>query len=87
MVNYYQDRWIQRSHLLSPITKQTFKEAKWQWTETEQMAFDAIWEVIGQEVLLAYLDFNTVFNIHKDTSHTQLGTIISQDGKPIAFYG
>ena len=34
----------------------------------------------------AYPDFNEEFVIHTDASHTQLGAVISQRGKPIAFY-
>ena len=42
--------------------------------------------MIGREVLLAYLDFNALFEIHNDTSKLHLGAVISQKGKPIAFY-
>jgi RNase H-like domain found in reverse transcriptase len=37
-------------------------------------------------VMLAYPDFNKPFEIHTDASHYQLGAVISQGGKPIAFY-
>ena len=36
--------------------------------------------------MLAYPDFSKPFEIHTDASHYQLGSVISQDGKPIAFY-
>jgi RNase H-like domain found in reverse transcriptase len=36
--------------------------------------------------MLAYPDFNEPFKIHTDASHYQLGAVISQKGKPIAFY-
>src|SRR5687767_6694104 len=42
--------------------------------------------VMFREVLLAYPNFNKVFDIHTDASLYQLGTCISQNGKPIAFY-
>ena len=42
--------------------------------------------IVGQEVLLAYPNFNERFDIHTDASHTQLGAVISQNGKPITFY-
>jgi hypothetical protein len=41
---------------------------------------------MGREMLLAYLDFNAPFQIHTDVSKTQIGALISQNGKPIAFY-
>ena len=37
-------------------------------------------------MLLSYPDFNQPFEIHTNASHTQLGAVISQKNKPIAFY-
>ena len=41
---------------------------------------------MAKETLLHYPDFNKPFEIHTDASHTQLGAVITQDNKPIAFY-
>ena len=43
-------------------------------------------KVLGREVMLSYPDFSKPFEIHMDASKTQLGAVISQGGKPIAFY-
>ena len=86
MVNYYRDLWIRRSHVLAPLTKLVGANAKWQWTEKEQNAFDTMKRIVSKEILLAYPDFNKPFDIHTDASHTQLGAVISQNGVPIAFY-
>jgi RNase H-like domain found in reverse transcriptase len=43
-------------------------------------------KIIAREVMLACPDFNVPFKIHTDASHYQLGAVISQKGKPIAFY-
>jgi hypothetical protein len=42
--------------------------------------------IISRETLLAYPDFTKPFIIHTDAGHKQLGAVISQDNKPIAFY-
>jgi len=42
--------------------------------------------VLAKEMLLAYPNFNKPFQIHTDASHYQLGAVVSQEGKPIAFY-
>ena len=42
---------------------------------------------ISRETLLVYPNFSKLFVIHTNTSKTQLGAVISQDNKPIAFYG
>ena len=86
MVNYYRDMWIRRSDVLAPLAALTSKTVKWKWTDEHQKAFDTMKKIISKEVLLAYPDFNDEFVIHTDASHTQLGAVISQKGKPIAFY-
>ena len=58
----------------------------WKWTNEHQMCFDSIKRIIGREVLLAYPDFNAPFVIHTNASKLQIGVVISQSGKPIAFY-
>ena len=42
--------------------------------------------MIGREVSLAYPDFNAPFEIHTHASKLKIGAVISQKGKPIAFY-
>ena len=43
-------------------------------------------KILSKETLLAYPDFTKPFVVHTDASHTQLGAVISQDNRPIAFY-
>ncbi len=49
-------------------------------------AFDLVKAAISKDVLLSYHDFSQPFEIHTDASMAQLGLVISQSGKPIAFY-
>ena len=42
--------------------------------------------MISEEVFLTYPDWSKPFDIHTDASDKQLGAVISQDGKPIAFF-
>ena len=86
VVNYYRDMWLRRSHVLAPLASLTSNKTKWVWGEAQQKAFEAAKKVIAREVLLAYPDFSKKFTIHTDASHYQLGAVISQEGKPIAFY-
>ena len=64
----------------------TSKEAKFKWTELHQKNLDLIKKVIAKETSLAYPNYNARFGIHIDASQTQLGAVISQDGRSIAFY-
>ena len=56
------------------------------WTEVHETSFREIKKIIARETLLSFPDFNKPFEIHTDASKIQLGGIISQNGKPIAFY-
>ena len=62
------------------------KNAKWQWTDVHQVAFDKIKHIISREVLLAYPDFSKPFEIYTDASKYQIGAVVLQGGKPIAYY-
>ena len=86
MINFYRDMWQKRSKLLAPLTALTYKNVKYDWKDEHQKCFDAIKRVIGREVLLVYPDFYAPFEIHTDASKPQIGAVISQKGKPIAFY-
>ena len=86
LINYYKDMWHKRSETLAPLTALTSKTVKWRWTEVEQKAFDAMKKILGKEVLLSYPNFNKRFVIYTDASKTQLGAVITQDDKPVAFY-
>ena len=86
MVNFYRDMWVRRSDILSPLTKLCSKNARFEWKEEQQKAFNDMKKILSRETLLAYPDFSKPFDIHTDASHTQLGAVVSQDGKPIAFY-
>jgi hypothetical protein len=86
MVNFYRDMWIRRSEILAPLTALTSVKAAWRWTDVEQTAFDTILRIMAREVLLSYPDFSKPFEIHTDASKYQMGAVLHQDNKPIAFY-
>jgi cleavage and polyadenylation specificity factor subunit 1 len=86
MVNYYRDMWPKRSEILAPLTELCSKTTKFNWSDRQQKAFEEIKRTVTKETLLAYPDFNQPFVIHTDASDKQLGAVISQNEKPIAFY-
>jgi hypothetical protein len=78
--------WFRRSELLAPLTSLTSSKVKFEWHSSHQQAFDKIKQVIGTEVLLCYPDLYKPFHLYTDASDHQLGAVIMQDKKPIAFY-
>ncbi len=99
MVQYYRDLWARRSDMLAPLTSlvgecsrtktsiaRGAKKVPWHWGEVHQRAFDHVKATIPKDVVLAYPDYSKVFEIYTDASSKQLGAVITQDNRPIAFY-
>jgi hypothetical protein len=86
MVNYYCDMWIRGSAVLAPLAALTSKNTKWEWTEKHSQAFQLMKNIVSKETLLSYPDFSLPFDVYTDASHIQLGAVICQKDKPIAFY-
>lgn len=89
MVQFYRDMWKQRSHILSPLVDATTKgkgKTPINWTPELNAAWLKLRDVISGETLLRYPDWNIPFEIHSDASDYQLGAVLSQEGKPIAFF-
>jgi hypothetical protein len=62
------------------------KSSKIKWTK-ELEAFHATKKMVQTEtLLLTYPDWTIPFTIHTDASDYQLGAVISQRNKPIAFF-
>ena len=87
LVNYYRYMWKQRSTLIAPLTELSTKgKRKFIWTEKHLEAFQKIKKIVAKEALLVYPDFTKHFDVHTDSSDYQLGGVVSQGQKPIAFF-
>ncbi len=99
MVQYYRDLWARRSNMLAPLTllvgecgQTKFTKAKgtkkvpWHWDKVHQRAFNHVKANIARDVVLAHPDYSKVFKIYTDASSKQLGAVITQDNRPIAFF-
>ena len=62
------------------------KKAPWHWDNFHQEYVDQVKSTISQNVVLAYPDFSKPFEIYSDASLTQLGAVIIQDNRPLAFF-
>jgi hypothetical protein len=66
--------------------KNKVKKKPWHWDSIHQIAFDNVKSTITKEVVLAYPDFTKPFEIYTDASTKQLGAVINQENRPIAFF-
>ena len=80
--------------IASPITDLTrgysSTQIQFDWTQSQEDAFDTLKDIIAQDVTLAYADFTRPFRLTTDACRTGLGAILEQqeaDGKwrPIGF--
>lgn len=89
MVQFYKHMWKRRSHILTPLieaTKIGKKKALIQWNDQLDQAFKSLKDVVASETLLSYPDWTKPFDLHADASDYQLGGVLSQEGRPIAFF-
>lgn len=59
------------------------KDAKWEWTESCQRAFDDIKAVLASESILKLLDFVMPFEVFTDASDQAIGGVLMQEGHPM----
>jgi hypothetical protein len=85
-LQYYRDMYRLRSHILAPLTALTSSKTKFKWTPECQTAFERIKQEAAKRIMLAYPDFNQKFKVYTDASNLQLGSVITQGGRPIAFF-
>jgi hypothetical protein len=73
--------WGNKNH-----QKNKTKKLPWRWDPIHQQAFDDVKTTIVKDVVLAYPDFTKPFEIYTDAFTMQLGAVITQDNRPIAFF-
>jgi hypothetical protein len=72
--------------MLAPLTGLVSPLVKYKWGPEQQKAFDEIKQKASQETLVAFPDFEKEFHVYTDASNKQLGAVIMQEGKHLAFY-
>ena len=90
--------WVKSSEMLAPLTdlvracKETkstknnkTKKLPWRWDPIHQQAFDKVKTTIAKDVVLAYPDSTKPFEMYRDAFTMQLGAVITQHNRPIAF--
>ena len=85
-VGYYHDMFPHRSHILAPLTNLTGSKGPIHWTVECDKAFKQMKALLAEDVLLAYPDPNQPFHVYTDASDYQLGAVIMQNNRPVAYY-
>ncbi len=91
MVQYYRDLWARHSKVLAPLTTKVTRANKtkkhpWYWGTVHQKAFNGVKTTIAKDAVLAYPDFSREFEIYNDALSKQLGSVLTQGNRPVAFF-
>ena len=74
------------SALTEPLRQLNKSGVTWNWSQTQQQAFDKLKRVVSSAPVLRFFDpSNPEVTIQTDASSTGLGSCLLQDGQPIAF--
>ncbi|CAA7027706.1 unnamed protein product [Microthlaspi erraticum] len=73
------------SNITAPLTD-CLKGSSFVWTPEANQAFETIKEKLTSAQILALPDFSQVFELHCDACKLGIGAVLSQRGRPIAFY-
>ena len=95
----WENLWARRSKVLSPLaslvgecghTKVTrankMKKRPRYWDMVHQKAFHDMKTTIAKDIVLAYPDFSREFEINTDALSKQLGSLLTQGNRPLAFF-
>eukprot|EP00804_Cyclotella_cryptica_P010465 CCRYP_012288-RA/>CCRYP_012288-RA protein AED:0.12 eAED:0.32 QI:0/0/0/1/0.33/0.25/4/0/520 len=99
MVQYYRDLWARCSKVLAPLTSlvgecghtkvtraNKTKKRPWYWDTVHRKAFNDVKTSIAKDVVLAYPNYSREFEIYTDALSKQLGSVITQGNRPLAFF-
>ena len=75
------------SHILASLMDLMNGKSKFiHWTEKHQKAFDEMITLITHNVMIRYPDHNLPYHIYTDASDFQMGSVIMQEGAPVAYF-
>lgn len=75
------------SRICSPLTETMRGDKKdFRWTSGAVKIFNVLKEKITEQSILALSVFNKVFQVDYDESGSAIGVVLSQEGKPIAYF-
>ena len=85
VVNYHRDMWPKQEHILSPLSDESGKKT-FCWTDNMENAFKQMKAILSEDTLMAYPNHNKPFHTYTDASDYQIGAVIMQDEKPVAYW-
>ena len=85
LVNFYK-KFIRNFSGISAALTDCTRGKIFNWTKAAAFSFDQLKKKITEAPILILPDFNKLFTVECDASGLAIGGVLSQEGRPIAFF-
>ena len=85
MINYLARFLPNVTDVLYPLHNLLKKDIQWQWTNSQEMAFKKVKDMLIKSPVLAFYSPDKELILENDASEYGLGSALLQEGRPIAF--
>jgi len=86
MVNFYRDLYPKRADTLAPLTDLCGHKKKFVWSDIQEAAFNKMKDIMAQDTMITYPQFDKPFVVYTDASEKQIGGVVTQENKPLGFF-
>ena len=85
IVNYLGHFLSHLTEVARPLHNLIRHNVTWMWSDVQEQAFNAIKKLVTSAPILTYYDCHKPLTIQNDASEYGIGSVIFQDGRPIAY--
>ena len=87
LVSFYRKFIKNFNGICAPLTDTIRGDRKeFKWTIAAARSFELLKKKVTEQPVLALPNFNKVFQVDCDASDSAIGAVLSQEGKPIAYF-